>query len=122
MSRAARGSTANLSGAMAEDAVLRVYRAAGAEPLARRWRGAGAEIDLVLRLGATFVFVEVKAAPTHEAAALRIGPAQIRRIMTGATAFLAAHGHPQEVPMRFDAALVDAAGRVEIREGALGGF
>lgn len=122
MMRSARGTTANLSGAMAEDAVLREYRGQGAELLARRWRGRSGEIDLILQADAALIFVEVKSAATHDAAAERIHPAQARRIMGAAEEYLAATGRPLATEMRFDAALVDATGRVAILPDAFAGF
>lgn len=49
--RAGRGRMADLSGRMAEEAVLRLYLQRGAQVLATRWRGQGAEIDLIVQDG-----------------------------------------------------------------------
>ncbi|OCX61214.1 hypothetical protein BFP70_16875 [Thioclava sp. SK-1] len=111
-----RGHRAYLSGAAAEAQVLRAYQAAGFMAVAQRWRGAGGEIDLILRKGTLLVFVEVKRAPTHAQAAERISAAQIARIGRAALAFT--NGDP-DADTRFDAALVDAHGQVEILENAL---
>jgi len=117
--RARRGRTADLAGRLAEEGVLRHYRARGATLLEARWRGRGGEIDLILREGADLVFVEVKAARDHDAAAQALGPAQMRRIMLSALDYCEARALG-EVPMRFDVALVDATGRVALMPDAFG--
>lgn len=116
--RTSRGTIAEMSGRMAEDAVRRHYLRAGCELLAHRWRGQAGEIDLIFRLRALILFVEVKAGATHEAAARRIGSQQIARIAAAATEFCATLPDGQLTEMRLDAALVDAAGRVEVIENA----
>ncbi|MDX5351046.1 MAG: YraN family protein [Paracoccaceae bacterium] len=107
---------------MAEDVVLRHYLRQGAALLASRWRGGGAEIDLILRQGADIVFVEVKKAATHALAAERLGRAQMDRICVAAGCFFDKSGLSPLTPMRFDAALVDGQGRVEIIPNAFGAF
>ncbi|MEM7295138.1 MAG: YraN family protein [Pseudomonadota bacterium] len=107
------------SGLAAETSVVQHYQNAGACDIARRWRGSGGEIDLIVEHGGTTVFVEVKKSKTHATAALRLRPAQVERILSTAYEFLAAHGLSQDAEMRFDVALVDAQGRVEICENAL---
>ena len=118
--RRARGRTNHVSGMMAEDSVARRYEAQGMQVLARRWRGRSGEIDLVCRDGGCLVFVEVKKAASHADAALRLGAAQQRRICTAALEFCASRGLSTLTEMRFDAALVDGIGRVEIIENAFG--
>ncbi len=115
--RRQRGRTAAARGRMAEEGVARHYRAQGAEPLASRWRGTCGEIDLIVQDGPELVFVEVKAAPTHPQAALQLQDRQMRRILAAACEYCAMRGLG-EVAMRFDAALVDGAGRVEVIRGA----
>jgi len=114
------GRLANAAGVAAEDAVARAYAARDARERERRWRGGGGEIDLVMT-GARgeIVFVEVKHAATHAAAAAALGPAQKARLFTAAEAYLASLPTGADTPCRFDAALVDRAGRVEIIENAL---
>lgn len=111
------GRGAHQGGLAAEEAVLALYRAEGARPLAVRWRCREGEIDLVLRTGATIVFVEVKARRAHAAAAEAIPPAQWRRLRAAATRFLAEAGDPA-ADCRFDVALVDRTGVVERIENA----
>ena len=116
--RRQRGRVAATSGRMAEENVLRAYKGSGADLLAERRAG---EIDLILRDGDDIVFVEVKAATTHAEAAERLQPAQMRRIMQAACEYCEAQGLGQ-VSMRFDAALVDATGRVDLLRNAFGEF
>ncbi len=119
--RRQRGAVACLSGQMAEEAVARAYEAEGCRVLARRWRGQGGEIDLVCEEGNVLVFVEVKAGPTHDIAAERLGAGQIARICRAAEEFCAACAGGPDRDMRLDAALVDAQGRVRILKAAFTG-
>lgn len=105
-------------GLHAEEAVERVYQRAGREICARRWRGASGEVDLIARDGAEVIFIEVKASRTHEEAALKLGPAQMARICASAAEFIGGEPAGQLTPCRFDLALVDGQGRVEILQNA----
>lgn len=103
------------AGLSAEDAVAARYAAQGGRVIARRWRGGGGEIDLVLEVGGIVVFVEVKQARDLARAATRVSPAQQARLLAAAEVCLAGlpgAGAPRDC--RFDVALVDGAGRVEI--------
>lgn len=115
------GQIAHHGGKAAEDIVERHYVAQGLRPLARRWRGGGGELDLVFDDGTQIVFVEVKQGADFARAAARLGAAQIGRWQAAAAAWLAATGRPMETALRFDLALVDAQGRVELIPGALTG-
>jgi putative endonuclease len=116
-----RGALAHQAGRMAEAQVARHYEARGLVVHARRWRGAGGEIDLVLRdgTGGGFVFVEVKRSRAHARAAEALGVRQLRRLQAAAAEFLGAEPGDLDTPARFDLALVDAAGRVEVIENVL---
>jgi putative endonuclease len=107
-----------LSGLSAEGAVARRYEAEGRPIAARRWRGKWGEIDLIAREGDTVVFVEVKQARTHDEAAGRIGWRQVQRIWAAAQEFLDGEPLRSLTEVRFDLALVDSLGRVEIRQHA----
>jgi putative endonuclease len=109
---------AHLSGALAEDSAARLLERKGMTILARRWRGKAGEIDLIAREGVCLVFVEVKQSATHEDAAFRLGAAQQGRIMRAALEYCESAGQAPLPEMRFDAALVDSQGRVEILERA----
>ena len=116
--RREKGRVAYLGGQAAEDQVADHYDRRGIRVGARRWRGKGGEIDLVARDGDEIVFVEVKRARHHAWAAERVNAAKIGRIMRAAGDYVARH-HPEGEPfMRFDVALVDGQGRVEVVENA----
>ncbi len=115
------GATAYHSGRSAEAQVAARYAASGHEVLHRRWRGQGGEIDLILRRGATVIFVEVKAARSIEAAAYRISPRQAERLAAAAEEYLGGLPDGALTEARFDVALVDRAGRIQVIENALGG-
>lgn len=102
------------SGQAAEAQVAAEYQRRGCELVETRWRGRAGEVDLILRTGSALVFVEVKRAPDFAAAAARISPAQVRRITATAGEYLAREPGGQLTEVRFDAALVDATGRIEI--------
>ena len=114
--RAARNFHAGLA---AEDSVLRQYAAAGYALLARRFRGTRGEIDLILKRDDDLVFVEVKKSRSFDSALLRIGTAQIARIFATAEEFLGTQPDGSLTQTRFDVALVDAHGQVQIVENAL---
>ncbi|MDB6453854.1 YraN family protein [Falsirhodobacter sp. 20TX0035] len=95
------------AGLAAEDIVIRHYDLPVA---ARRWKGPGGEIDLILRDGARVIFVEVKAGRN---AALALQPRQIARIRNSALAWLGDEPLGQRTECRFDVALV-VDGRVEV--------
>ncbi|MCJ8268665.1 MAG: YraN family protein [Psychrosphaera sp.] len=65
----------------------------------------------------TLVFVEVKHARSFDAALNSLRDRQIARICTAAEEFAGQYEHARE--MRFDVALVNADGQVEIMENAL---
>lgn len=116
--RQQRGLAAWHAGFAAEGSVERVYEGRGQQIVARRWRGLGGEIDLVARDGDEVIFIEVKQSATHAQAAERLGPRQMARILSAAAEFLEGEPLGQLTPARFDVALVDAQGMVEILENA----
>jgi putative endonuclease len=113
------GATNYHAGLAAEDIAERLYRAQGAEPLARRYRCRAGEVDLILRLAGVLVFVEVKARKTLEDASVSISARQWARIGQTALSFLQEQTLPLDTPMRFDVVLVDRAGGAEIIEDAM---
>jgi len=115
-----RGAVAHLSGMAAEDAVARRYAASGHAVVARRWRGLGGEIDLILRRGTEIVFVEVKKGRSAAGAAERLSQRQIGRLMAAAAEFLGGEPEGQDTQARFDVALMDATGAITVIENALG--
>lgn len=118
--RRTRGRLAQMSGAMAEDGVVRRLTAEGFEIVARNWRGQGGEIDIICRQGGCLVFVEVKQAATHAEAAQRLGRRQMDRICLAASEFCAGTVGDGLCEMRLDVALVDSLGRVEVLVNAFG--
>lgn len=117
--RAARGSMGHAGGQAAERQVERAYADRGARCLARRWRGAGGEIDLIFEMTGDIVFVEVKSSRSHAGAAARLSPRQAARLMAAAEEYLGTQPRGALTPMRIDVALVDGQGRIEIVENAL---
>lgn len=107
----------HMAGLAAEEIAERHYLARGAAVLARRWRSAAGEIDLVIEEAGVVVFVEVKARETHSAAAQSISPRQWRRVAASAEVFMSEAGRAGG-EMRIDAALVDASGALEVIENA----
>lgn len=109
-------------GRAGEDAALEVYLGRGYRPVARNWRCALGEIDLVLRRGGLLVFCEVK---SRSGGAFGGGYEAVtwskrRKLRALAEAFLASAGSaPRHV--RFDVASVWLGrheGDVEIFEDA----
>ncbi len=113
------GSTSYHAGLAAEDGVARHYARSGRPVLARRWRGKGGEIDVIAQDGDDTIFIEVKRSDTHAAAALRVSDRQIRRLFDCAGEYMGTLPNGMNSSVRFDVALVDAMGRIEIIENAL---
>ena len=118
--RARRGTVSNWRGTCAEDGVARHYQRRGYLLAARRWRGRGGEIDLIFRGRDGLVFVEVKAGRDFDAAIARLRPWQIARICAAAGEYLGGEPLGSLTEVRFDAALVDAMGRISVVEAAFG--
>ncbi|NOD76599.1 MULTISPECIES: YraN family protein [unclassified Ruegeria] len=118
--RTNQGSVSYHAGQAAELRVAEDYERRGMAILHRRWRGAGGEIDLIARNGAGLVFIEVKKSSSFEKAAARISAKQIDRIYASAAQFLEKEPNGQLTEVRFDAALVDGSGAVQIIENAFG--
>ena len=114
-----RGRMAHASGSSAEDQVAAHYCRMGHAVAARRWRGRGGEIDLVVRCGAAIVFVEVKRAKDVARAAERVTGRQIARLHAAAAEFLGGELAGELTDARFDVALVDGTGRITVLENAL---
>lgn len=118
--RVQRGRVAHSAGCLAEGSVARAYVDRGYALVAERWRGKGGEIDLILSKDDEYIFVEVKKSGRHAWAAERINARQIARICTAAQEFCGQLSTGLLTAMRFDGALVDQFGRVEIIENAFG--
>ncbi|MEM6890699.1 MAG: YraN family protein [Pseudomonadota bacterium] len=120
LNREARGRLSHHAGVAAEESVIRLYRSRGHALLAHRWRGAAGELDVVMRAGGTVVFVEVKHSKNFPGAAASLTERQIGRLLTAASEFLGSEPAGLLTDARFDLALVDGTGEIEIHENALG--
>lgn len=106
------------AGLAAEDQVAQFYTQSGRAVCARRWRGQSGEIDLIAREGDNVIFIEVKQSATHAQAVEHLSTRQMTRIYNAASEFLAGEPKGQLTDVRFDVALVDGKGRIEVLENA----
>jgi putative endonuclease len=99
-------------GRRGERAAEKYLRRNGYRIVARNFRAAGAEIDLVAMDGETLVFVEVKTRRSRDAGAPEeaVDKRKQTRMRRAAEVF-AQRYRADEVEMRFDIAAVDASGR-----------
>lgn len=116
------GSTNYHAGFAAEETVARNYTIRGLSVARKRWRGRSGEIDLIARDERGLVFIEVKKSKSFASAAARVSRRQMQRIYRSASEFLAGEPMGQNTDVRFDVALVNAAGEVQILENAFGQF
>ncbi len=99
MSRAA---FAHTRGQQAETWVAARLEADGWTILDRNWRGARGELDLVVERSGALRFVEVKARQPHDPSALdALDAGKQGRLISAATAWLAAHDRPDEACFLF---------------------
>lgn len=94
------------AGVDAEAQAATLLAVAGFEILARRYRTACGEIDLIARRADLIVFVEVKARSRLDDAAYAVTPRQQARIVAAAQLWLAAHPGHADRDLRFDAILI----------------
>lgn len=117
------GTSRHVAGLAAEAQVARHYLGAGLQILARRWRGRAGEIDIIARTAdgsaQGLVFIEVKKSRDLSTAALRLTRAQMARLATAAEEYLGSLVDGGAMSVRFDVALVDRHGRLDIIENAL---
>jgi putative endonuclease len=108
--------TRQLLGIAGERHARRHLEARGFQFCAANWRGAGGEIDLIMRHGDELVFVEVKTrrgdglGRAEESVSVR----QQQTLLTAAEAFIAAHPENDQMVWRIDliAITLDARGTV----------
>lgn len=95
-------------GAAAEDRAAAYLTQQGLKLVARNFRCRGGEIDLIMRDGASLVFVEVRARARADfgGAAASITAAKQARIILAARHYLAQHR--VDAPCRFDAVLIQS--------------
>lgn len=98
---------------------MRGYLDHGHRLVARRWRGPAGEIDLVMEKDGEVIFVEVKSSRTHAQAAAAVSHRQIGRLLRSAEHCLGTFPKGLSTPMRFDVALVDGQGRMDVIMNAL---
>ncbi|MFM7649395.1 MAG: YraN family protein [Acidimicrobiaceae bacterium] len=105
-------------GRFGEEQAARWYRANGYTVVARNWRCATGEIDLVVIRDDTVVFVEVKARASDRfgSPALAVDARKQARLRRLGAQWLAAHAH-HRVDVRFDVVAVTGT-RVEVIEAA----
>lgn len=120
--RAVQRARTHDSGLAAERSAARVYLRRGLRFRDHRWRGRGGEIDIVFSDGDCIVFVEVKKSRSFHRAAQALSPRQIGRLRTAAEEYVGALPRGGLTDIRFDLALVDEAGQVEILENMLAGY
>lgn len=112
------GLVSHCAGLCAEDGIAEDYERRGHRIVGRRWRGRSGEIDLITRGADGLVFVEVKASRSHRRAAERITGRQMQRLCGAASEYLSGQPDGQDSDMRFDVALFDRTGRIDIIENA----
>jgi putative endonuclease len=88
----------------------------GCSLVARKWRSAAGEIDLVMRDGAALVFVEVRTRRGQPAGAAEesVNLAKQVRLVNVAYAYLDAASLPADLPWRIDVVAIDVdrSGRI----------
>ena len=114
------GQTGYHAGLVAEDIVARDYTGRAHAVAAKRWRGLGGEIDLVMRNGLQVVFVEVKKSASFARAATRLSQKQMHRLVAAGSEFRANEPNGQLTEVRFDLAIVNGQGQVQVIKNAFG--
>ena len=107
------------AGLAAEDGVAAEYGRRGHPVMARRWRGTGGELDLVMQDGDGVIVVEVKKSRSFSRALERLTTRQIGRLVRAAEEFLGTQPRGALTDIRFDVALVNARGEIRVIENAL---
>jgi putative endonuclease len=110
------------NGAQHEAAALAHLRSAGLTLVARNCRYRVGEIDLVMRDGATLVFVEVRFR-SHAGYGGGTGSVDARkqaRLVAAASLYLAEHPADAHRVCRFDVVAIDGAGKVDWVRDAFG--
>jgi putative endonuclease len=94
--------TAEKRGRNAEVVALWFLRAKGYRLLAKRFKAATGEIDLIMRRGETTAFIEVKARATIDDAVIAVTERQRHRISAAARAWMARDPKASQSFCRFD--------------------
>lgn len=114
------GSTSYHSGLSAEHQVAAEYARRGHPKRDHRWRGRSGEIDLIAQDGDGLIFIEVKKSRDFARAAERVSRRQMQRIYASASEYLGRMPQGLDTCARFDVALVNQAGEIQIVENAFG--
>lgn len=98
-------------GKIGEDLACREAEKRGYEVIARRYRRRAGEIDIIVRDGATLVFVEVKTREglAYGAGGDAVGSVKRRRLVEVAIDYLARR-RLTDCPCRFDVVAIDVSG------------
>ena len=94
------------SGISAESKAAAYLLVKGYRILARRYRSAAGEIDIVARRRNALVFIEVKTRASYEEAVEAVTPQQRRRIVGAAECWLQARPQDGEGDVRFDVVII----------------
>lgn len=116
--KVAQGAMSFHAGQAAEDQVAARYARLGHDVLHTRWRGKRGEIDLVLMDGNGVILVEVKKSRDFATAAAHVTPAQARRLYATGEELLGTLPNGSLTDVRFDVALVNGCGEIEVIENA----
>ena len=102
--RAAEAADRNAIGARIERAAAAFLQGKGLSTVAANARYRDGELDLVMRDGATLVFVEVRhrRSDGHGGGAASVDAGKRRRLVRAAQRFLLAHPQYADAPCRFD--------------------
>ncbi len=105
-------------GQWAEDLACDYLRHNGLEVMTRNYRGARGEIDLIMRLRDTLVFVEVRyrERPDYGTGAETVDRTKRRKLLAAARQYLQRHDPGASQPCRFDVISItrgDDAPRIE---------
>ena len=94
-------------GVEAEDRALQLLQAKGLKLVARNWHCRGGELDLIMRDGEQWVFVEVRHRTSSQfgGALDSITSSKCRKLHHAATVYL--NQHNIDAPCRFDAVVSD---------------
>jgi putative endonuclease len=94
-------------GDFGEDAAAAHLATLGYQRIARKWRCQHGEIDLIMRDGQEFVFVEVRTRRGASSPSESVGPAKQRRLAALAYTFLRETQAPEEQPWRIDVVAIN---------------
>jgi len=100
--RVKRGQKAYRQGYWGEFLAAWLLRLKGYRLIARHWRCAQGEIDIIARKGKQIALVEIKARPSLQQAMEALAPSQQKRIEAAADLWLAQQPDYAQLSLRFD--------------------